>query len=213
MTRYRMFNQSRRKKSPAEEVFAIDDLLTEILQRLPTKVVVQLKLVAKQWQSVISSPHFSLSHTRYQDEEGFLKPSALFQDVVYLQPSTTFMFVPLDRDTTQLPSFDFIDAPYLKIMQSCTDWFFKYRIDLEIEVQTLVYMPNLEDYEVQWFAIHSDEDEGDSMVAIFRNGISVSYNFKEEEIRFARGCPEVENFQYDYDRFRACPYFETLSFV
>ncbi|XP_017976570.1 PREDICTED: F-box protein At5g07610 [Theobroma cacao] len=119
MASYRASSQ-RRVKTPAEEVADMDDLLTEILRRLPTKTLLQFKLVSKQWLSLISSPEFSISHTRFLLNEGLLKPSALFLDVIYKQPPTKFVFLPLNRDTKQLPLLDFMNAPDIKIMQSCT---------------------------------------------------------------------------------------------
>ncbi|XP_021283325.1 F-box protein At5g07610-like [Herrania umbratica] len=106
-------------KTPAEEVAHINDLLIEILRRLPTKTLLQFKLVSKQWLWLISSSEFSISHTRFLLNEGLLKPSALFLDVIYRQPPTKFVFLPLNRDTKQLPPLDFMNAPDIKIMQSC----------------------------------------------------------------------------------------------
>ncbi|XP_022747903.1 F-box protein At5g07610-like [Durio zibethinus] len=398
MVNYRMYRQ-RRRRTPAEEVANTDDLLTEILKRLPTKTLLQYKLVSKQWLSLISSPHFSISHTRFLQKEGFLKPSALFLDVIYRQPPTKFMFLPFNSATKQLPLFDFMNAPYLKIMQSCTGlllcisgygnpsyficnpvikkfkaisfprhltldyqlvgvnlafdplkspyykiisvwqeallekdeennclrymssnfsidiyssktdswsvskikftsnrdikfdhavllngsiywdstdreslyfdvekeclmpmpmpklrrrysgfryfgesggylhlvvgrrpvyylifrifemlvdrsgWFPKYRIDLEVEMLKLNIIPHYDGYDLLWFAFHSDEDGGDSMVALIKCGLKLVYNFKDEELKVLVGCPKAEKYQHDYDRFRGCPYFETLSCV
>ncbi|XWS58597.1 hypothetical protein CRYUN_Cryun08bG0048200 [Craigia yunnanensis] len=94
-----------------------------------------------------------------------------------------------------------------------SDWFLKYRIDLEAEMQVLNVTPLFDDYDLLWFAVHSDEDEGDSVVAILQCGLKVAYNFKDEELKVLSGCFEAEKYQQDYDRFRGCPYFETLSYL
>ncbi|XWS58596.1 hypothetical protein CRYUN_Cryun08bG0048100 [Craigia yunnanensis] len=64
-----------------------------------------------------------------------------------------------------------------------SDWFLKYRIDLEAEMQVLNVTPLFDDYDLLWFVVHSDEDEGDSMVAILQCGLKVAYNFKDEELK------------------------------
>ncbi|XWS64936.1 hypothetical protein CRYUN_Cryun05aG0047200 [Craigia yunnanensis] len=60
-----------------------------------------------------------------------------------------------------------------------SDWFLKYKIDLEAAMQVLNITPLYDDYDFLWFAVHSGEDEGDSMVAILC-GVKVCYNFKDE---------------------------------
>lgn len=122
MVSYRRSSQ-RRNKRPVEEVASDEDLLTEILKRLPTKKLLRLKLVSKQWLSLISTSHFSISHTRFLHNQHLLKPSAIFIDVIYRQPPSTFIHLPLNpaHIKRRLPPLDFInDAPDLKVMQSCT---------------------------------------------------------------------------------------------
>ncbi|XP_017984318.1 PREDICTED: F-box protein At5g07610-like [Theobroma cacao] len=331
-------------KSPATEVADIDDLLIEILQRLPTKTLLLFKLVSKQWLSIISSSDFSISHTRFLLNEGSLKPSVLFLDVIYRQPPTKFVFLPLNRDTKQLPLLDLINAPYITIMQSCnglllctydydnqsyficnpvikkfktiscpmppmleyhlvgvnlafdplkspyykiisiwqemlldkdeennclcrmtsnfsmdiysseadswnaskikftSEWaiqfdhaiFFngaihwdsvaKESLYLDVETECLMPMPmpmpkpssiNLKppycDYDIFCLVVRSDEDKGDSMVAVLQCGTTLYYNFKDKAMEVRTDGPKANGYRYDIARFRGCEYFETLS--
>lgn len=65
-----------------------------------------------------------------------------------------------------------------------------------------------------WFVVHYDEDEGDSLFTLIKSGMIIKYDFNYEQ--YLKKTPKVrkENkFQLDYDRFRGCLYFETLSFI
>ncbi|KAL3650384.1 hypothetical protein CASFOL_006787 [Castilleja foliolosa] len=48
------------KETPEEIVGSIDDLLIEILIRLPVRSLIRFKQVSKHWQSFISDPYFSI---------------------------------------------------------------------------------------------------------------------------------------------------------
>ncbi|KAG6783453.1 hypothetical protein POTOM_012902 [Populus tomentosa] len=50
--------------SSVDAVFGNDDLVTEILLRVPAKAVLKLKLVSKKWLSIISPTSFAILHTR-----------------------------------------------------------------------------------------------------------------------------------------------------
>ncbi|KAJ6694636.1 hypothetical protein OIU74_013877 [Salix koriyanagi] len=50
--------------SSVDAVFGNDDLVTEILLRVPAKAVLKLKLVSKNWLSIISPASFAVRHTR-----------------------------------------------------------------------------------------------------------------------------------------------------
>ncbi|XP_040964778.1 uncharacterized protein [Gossypium hirsutum] len=63
--------------SAAEKIAYNQDLLTQILLRLPTKSLIKFKSVSKLWQFIISDPDFCLSHTRHHHRNGFLSPTAL----------------------------------------------------------------------------------------------------------------------------------------
>ncbi|OMO55123.1 hypothetical protein COLO4_36189 [Corchorus olitorius] len=103
-----------------QEVINNEHLLHEILVRLPAKPLQKFKLVSKQWLSLISNPKFCLTHSRFQKRS--VKPQALLLDVLYPKLPSDFKFVTLNPDTDhyQLPNFDFIDAPNVRIVQSCS---------------------------------------------------------------------------------------------
>ncbi|XP_017976539.1 PREDICTED: F-box protein At5g07610 [Theobroma cacao] len=103
----------------AEKVANSEDLLQEILLRLPTKTLLRFKLVSKPWLSLISSTHFSLTHTRFLQNNRSLKPHAFFLDVLYKKLPSKFKFLRLNPNIKRLPPFDFIDAPRIRIIQSC----------------------------------------------------------------------------------------------
>ncbi|KAK6232716.1 hypothetical protein SCA6_002789 [Theobroma cacao] len=119
MVTTRSSSRLRVKITSAETVANNEDLLQEILLRLPTKTLLKFKLVSKPWLSLISSTHFSLSHTRFLQNNHSLKPHALFLDILYEKLPSKFMFLHLNPDINPLPSFNFIDARCVKIIQSC----------------------------------------------------------------------------------------------
>ncbi|KAL2248562.1 F-box protein At5g07610-like [Sesamum indicum] len=55
----------KRARSSAQIVASIDDLLTEILLRLPIRSLIRFKLVCKHWHSLITTPRFSLLRNPY----------------------------------------------------------------------------------------------------------------------------------------------------
>ncbi|OMP04786.1 hypothetical protein COLO4_09300 [Corchorus olitorius] len=102
-----------------QEVVNNEYLLEEILVRLPTKPLLKFKLVSKQWLSLISNPKFCLSHSLLHKPS--LKPQALLLDLVYPKLPSDFKFIHLNPNSThQLPNFDFIDVPNVRIVQSCS---------------------------------------------------------------------------------------------
>ncbi|XVF54660.1 hypothetical protein PTKIN_Ptkin05aG0199000 [Pterospermum kingtungense] len=101
--------------SAAEQICNHEDLLTEILVKLPAKSLIKFKLVSKQWRCLISSHRFCLYHTRSFPT----KPSALFIDAYICSPPSEFCFFPLTHDCVRLPPFDFVDLPNVQILQSC----------------------------------------------------------------------------------------------
>ncbi|XVF30675.1 hypothetical protein REPUB_Repub16aG0078800 [Reevesia pubescens] len=93
-------------------------LLTEILLKLPTKPLLKFKCVSKQWLSLISDPHFCLSHTRHHQSNGFLTPTDLLLKWFYTLPSE-FDVVPIKHDS-RVPFFDYMNyAPNINVLQSC----------------------------------------------------------------------------------------------
>ncbi|KAK3221142.1 hypothetical protein Dsin_015112 [Dipteronia sinensis] len=94
-----------------------DDLLTEILIRLPLKSLLICKSVSKRWHSLISSPHFCRC----------LYPDAYLVSGLLLHRSSILRnpehdFVPLSDKSTSPPfkTLTFVNHPSgLKILQSC----------------------------------------------------------------------------------------------
>lgn len=50
---------------PSSVVATSNDLMFEILCRLPKKSVVRFKSVSKRWEYIISDPYFSVTHTHW----------------------------------------------------------------------------------------------------------------------------------------------------
>ncbi|XVF77331.1 hypothetical protein PTKIN_Ptkin14bG0034400 [Pterospermum kingtungense] len=107
-----MADNSANQTSSAEMVAANQDLLTEILFRLPVKSLLKSKCVSKTWLSLISEPQFAAKHTHLHVN---IAPSGLY---FYGSP---FGF--LDFDTNQnmlkVPSLSFLNVSGIEILQSC----------------------------------------------------------------------------------------------
>ncbi|CAK9135123.1 unnamed protein product [Ilex paraguariensis] len=99
----------------ANKIAGNDDLLTEILLRLPIRPLLRFKSVSKHWLSLITNPHFC--HRRSRGASGLFlrRTSALLNSEYY--------FIPLeDTSPTKPPfrTFTFGDCPNLtRILQSC----------------------------------------------------------------------------------------------
>lgn len=108
----KMADNSANQTSSAEMVAANQDLLTEILFRLPVKSVLKSKCVSKTWLSLISDPQFAVKHTRLHVNNG---PSGLY---FY---GSTFGFLNFDTDQNMLkvPSLEFLNVTGIEILQSC----------------------------------------------------------------------------------------------
>ncbi|KAH1032918.1 hypothetical protein J1N35_045092 [Gossypium stocksii] len=118
--------------SSAEKIGNNQDLLAQILLRLPAKSLIKFKCVSKQWLSLISNPQFCLSHTRHQGDEGFLHPTALLLKVQYIV-SPEFDVVPL-KHFSQVPFFHYISTSGLDILQSCNGLFVCEALDDDLNV-------------------------------------------------------------------------------
>ncbi|XP_022744112.1 F-box protein At5g07610-like [Durio zibethinus] len=105
--------------SSAETIAHNQDLLFQFLIRIPPKPLLKLKLISKQWLSLISSLQFSHSHSLHHQNQGFLTPTALFLGIgnCYIPPFE-LPVLPLNPQT-KVPILDFIDDPHFKILQSC----------------------------------------------------------------------------------------------
>ncbi|XP_076952945.1 F-box protein At5g07610-like [Bidens hawaiensis] len=92
----------------AERIGSNDDILTEILLRLPVIFILQCKSVSKYWEWLLSQRHFTLSHDKLQISPG------LFVRNIY---------IPFDVEDRSPPPFrrlDFCpDLNGIKIVQSC----------------------------------------------------------------------------------------------
>ncbi|XVF06709.1 hypothetical protein REPUB_Repub06bG0074000 [Reevesia pubescens] len=114
--------KTRRLSSPIsspETIANNQDLLTQILIRIPPKPLLKLKLISKQWLSLISSLQFSHSHSLHHQNQGFLTPTALFLGIGnYYRPPFELPVLPLNPQT-KVPILDFIGDPHFKILQSC----------------------------------------------------------------------------------------------
>ncbi|TKY46351.1 F-box protein [Spatholobus suberectus] len=101
-----------------------DDLLTEILLRLPAKPLTRFKCVSKEWLALISNPHFV---RRYLTSHPF--PSSLLLTLnstdLHVPPvSLPVSIIPLrtsDADVSlpKLLDFGFLNVPDLVLRQSC----------------------------------------------------------------------------------------------
>ncbi|PRQ54160.1 putative F-box domain-containing protein [Rosa chinensis] len=85
------FYPKRCTSSLAETVASIEQVLTEILVRVPAKPLVRFKCVSKHWLSLISDPKFCHRHTLQNPNTPV---SAVFCD----RSCRPFCFVPIDLD-------------------------------------------------------------------------------------------------------------------
>ncbi|EEF41742.1 F-box protein At5g07610 [Ricinus communis] len=106
---------TRTSKLAASTVAGIEDLLIEILLRLPVKTLLKFKCVSKQWNSLISSSYFSISHTRLRCT--YSTPAALLLN----KGSTRFYVIYLNSFTRGnfAHFFEFFKGSQLQILQSC----------------------------------------------------------------------------------------------
>ncbi|CAK7339006.1 unnamed protein product [Dovyalis caffra] len=102
--------------SSADIIGGNQDILMEILLRIPAKSMFKFKCVSKQWLSVISDPEFCLSHTRHKLSR-HPTPNTLLLNNQY-SSSPEFQVVPL-KDATRVPFLDYLNVPRIKIERSC----------------------------------------------------------------------------------------------
>ncbi|KAL3650398.1 hypothetical protein CASFOL_006801 [Castilleja foliolosa] len=103
--------ETKPSSSSAEIVASIDDLLIEIIQRLPLKQTVQLRLVSKYWNSLILDPKLCLLRNR---------PTAglIFEGHDIYQPLNTYIIF-LDKSISPSPFKDSWYQERCHIMHSC----------------------------------------------------------------------------------------------
>ncbi|KAL4614257.1 hypothetical protein ACB092_07G041100 [Castanea dentata] len=112
--------------SSAETIANNEDLVTQILIRVPVKPLLRFKCVSKHWLSLISSSHFHHHHNQNQKQN---HPTSLSAVILRRNPSF-FQFVPLKptkttTTTTTTPPFTSLhfinqNSPSnIKILHSC----------------------------------------------------------------------------------------------
>ncbi|KAL7193677.1 hypothetical protein ACSBR2_025316 [Camellia fascicularis] len=97
------------ESSPAsEEVIASnEDLLTEILVRLPTKSLIRFKSVSKNWLHLISDSHFALNHSRRIRNFSMISGLFFYYDYSYTELHSVSLHAYPNRN---LPTLSFLDA-------------------------------------------------------------------------------------------------------
>ncbi|KAL7224543.1 hypothetical protein ACSBR1_025915 [Camellia fascicularis] len=97
------------ESSPAsEEVIASnEDLLTEILVRLPTKSLIRFKSVSKNWLHLISDSHFALNHSRRIHNFSMISGLFFYYDYSYTELHSVSLHAYPNRN---LPTLSFLDA-------------------------------------------------------------------------------------------------------
>ncbi|XVE62455.1 hypothetical protein DITRI_Ditri06bG0119400 [Diplodiscus trichospermus] len=106
--------------SAADAITSNQDLLIEILLRVPAKPLLKFKSVSKQWLSLISSSKFCLSHAhRHRDNASLTAAAILFHSGTSQNPPGGFYIIPFKNQCTKAPLFDNLNDPDVKIMQSC----------------------------------------------------------------------------------------------
>ncbi|GAB4855312.1 hypothetical protein Ancab_023931 [Ancistrocladus abbreviatus] len=106
-------------QSPVEAIADSEDLLTEILSRLPVKHLLRFKSVSKQWLNLISDRRFSLFHSQRHPNP---PSSALFFNHSLCSSwSSTFKFIPLQNHhqvTDSPPFLSLFNSSSMAILQS-----------------------------------------------------------------------------------------------
>ncbi|KAK9291571.1 hypothetical protein L1049_019519 [Liquidambar formosana] len=97
-----------RTPTSADVIAGNDDLLTEILRRLPVKSLLKFKSVSKNWLSLFSNPHFSRHQNSNSIAGLFLQRHTLLGGLV----SPKIEFVPLDDDKPDITPFT--SLPFVK---------------------------------------------------------------------------------------------------
>ncbi|XP_076904527.1 F-box protein At5g07610-like [Bidens hawaiensis] len=94
--------------SSAARIGSSDDILTEILLRLPVIFILKFKSVSKHWEWLLSQPHFTLRHDKLQISPGLFVRNN---------------YIPFDVEDRSPPLFRILDfcsdLNGVKIVQSC----------------------------------------------------------------------------------------------
>ncbi|KAK6122201.1 hypothetical protein DH2020_044053 [Rehmannia glutinosa] len=107
-------------------VASIDDLLMQILKRVPIKPLIRFKLVSKHWNYLISSPKF------YRLRNPNPNPAAgLFFECSTVNPRYKYVPFSLNKSTNILP---FIEEPSnIRILESCNGLLLCYSFDVAVD--------------------------------------------------------------------------------
>ncbi|XP_021289779.1 F-box protein At5g07610-like [Herrania umbratica] len=108
--------------SSTDFIASNDDVITEILLRLPAKSVLKFKLVSRRWLYLISDPNFVVRHRRKNAKtvSGFILACVLF-----FKMPPNYLYVALDVNENSTPgravglSFDPYARGSVMISQSC----------------------------------------------------------------------------------------------
>ncbi|KAJ0030784.1 hypothetical protein Pint_13938 [Pistacia integerrima] len=100
----------------AEAIAGNEDLLTEILSRIPVKQLIKFKSVSKSWLSLISTSTLSRIHT-------LKNPSSSISGLFLRRTPTEFQFLPIHANSSLKPLFYPLncasDPAGIKYLQSC----------------------------------------------------------------------------------------------
>lgn len=136
----------------AEVIANNQDLLTEILLRLPIKSLLIFKSVSKHWLSLITNPNFSLRRTPYPNPA-----SGLFlqtPNIVRRMHNPEYDFISLNQNTSNpskspFKTLNFVHDRYgIQILQSCNGLLLCSSFDARVQkrVKYYVYNPTTKQY-------------------------------------------------------------------
>ncbi|XP_028092837.1 F-box protein At5g07610-like [Camellia sinensis] len=96
------------ERSPAsEEVIASnEDLLTEILLRLPAKSLIRFKSVSKNWLHLISDSHFAVNHSRRIRNSSMISGLFFYYDYSHTEPHCVSLHA---HPNCNLPTLSFLN--------------------------------------------------------------------------------------------------------
>ncbi|KAL6139480.1 hypothetical protein ACLB2K_057784 [Fragaria x ananassa] len=131
----------KRCSSLAETVGNIDEILTEILVRVPARPLVRFKCVSQHWLSLISDPKFCHRHTLRNPNTPI---SAVFPD-----RSTKCGFIPIPLDDhlefgspfNPLNIFQHEYDEHIKVMQSCNGLLLCNLLDAKLKPPYIIFNP------------------------------------------------------------------------
>ncbi|XP_071688176.1 F-box protein At5g07610-like [Rutidosis leptorrhynchoides] len=108
------------------ELVSHDDILTQILLRLPIRSIVRFKCVSNHWRHLLSSPRFALLHRNFNANRMipsglFIRRNICFSSNFWEEEETYYVFVSLDPEKPVQPPFKSLD--YMKSFDRMQDLF------------------------------------------------------------------------------------------